>query len=596
MMKLPCCVAIVGIGLQAGTATASPAFDSVSNPPVGSPSLGPPLRTKLLQPPMKRTSLAFATRQPSRCRRSNSNLVANAPLASRGGPPSATRLFMLSSDQFERMSLLIAPLTASFWLTDALYDLATFTFGLLFMFAAASYFATTAATTTEEEEKEEPLPVAMAYANGGSVGSSDGDGVVTTTTTESSTSSQEDDLLTPETYADSRSAKRAVKDTILSKASEAFQSTDFAHEPHLSPELEDAEAAYEVALAASAAHELAESARKESHQSRAAMLERERELEWIEQHGEDGGEDDADVSMGTASKAEAFQRSLLAAQFTNNKATKQPQDSFRNTLLSAKTEVESFQRSLLAAQLANNKAKALLKNQMQESFQRSLLSARIANDANVKKETSSSSAEEELQKEEWLGSEVRAASMGGQECLPFDVASAAASSAAAHALAEVEEQEEEEEEEEAKVEDDVTAPAAVASVVAETAERMIVAEDIADLYQQIASDSKPQEKETAEQPMIHDDIQSYVQQKGIEQTKEKLSLKKNTANTSADSSSPSSKELAPPKSTNSDNESVIQKALRQGFVRRRRNGRRYIFAALAVEFVGDCCLPISGKV
>jgi len=37
----------------------------------------------------------------------------------------------------------------------------------------------------------------------------------------------------------------------------------------------------------SAAHELVEAAEKESRQSRAAALERQRELEWIEEH-EDG--------------------------------------------------------------------------------------------------------------------------------------------------------------------------------------------------------------------------------------------------------------------------------------------------------------------
>ncbi|KAL7544080.1 hypothetical protein ACHAXR_013511 [Thalassiosira sp. AJA248-18] len=99
------------------------------------------------------------------------------------------------------------------------------------------------------------------------------------------------DILTPETYANSRMAERQVEDTIFRTAFEAFDSTDFAHEPHLSPELEAAEAAYEVALLASAAHGLANAAEKENQQSKAAMLEREKELAWIEKHGDenDGG-------------------------------------------------------------------------------------------------------------------------------------------------------------------------------------------------------------------------------------------------------------------------------------------------------------------
>ena len=94
----------------------------------------------------------------------------------------------------------------------------------------------------------------------------------------------EDDVLTPETFADSKMARHEVRDTILHAASKAFDQTDFSHEPHLSPELEVAEVAFETALLADAAHELAGAFEKENRQSKAAMLEREKELEWIQDH------------------------------------------------------------------------------------------------------------------------------------------------------------------------------------------------------------------------------------------------------------------------------------------------------------------------
>ena len=50
-------------------------------------------------------------------------------------------------------------------------------------------------------------------------------------------------------------------------------------------------------------------------------------------------------------------------------------------------------------------------------------------------------AVELILKEEWMGSESRAASMGGPECVSFEVASAASSVATAHALEEVEAEE-----------------------------------------------------------------------------------------------------------------------------------------------------------
>ena len=65
-------------------------------------------------------------------------------------------------------------------------------------------------------------------------------------------------------------AKHQVKDTILSTA---FDSTDFTHKPHLSPELEVVETAYEVALL--------------SNDARSKETEREKELERIEKHDDE---------------------------------------------------------------------------------------------------------------------------------------------------------------------------------------------------------------------------------------------------------------------------------------------------------------------
>ena len=108
----------------------------------------------------------------------------------------------------------------------------------------------------------------------------------------------EEDILTPETYADSKMAIHEVRHTILHAASEAFDSTDFTHEPHLSPELEVAEVAFEAALLANAAHELVGASEKENRQSKAAVLEREKELELIEDHDDvNGGSFGIDQSL-----------------------------------------------------------------------------------------------------------------------------------------------------------------------------------------------------------------------------------------------------------------------------------------------------------
>jgi hypothetical protein len=236
-------------------------------------------------------------------------------------PTPKSKLFMLTPENRELISTLAS---LSFW-PDASYinEVVSWIIGLSFVFVGASLLASKPNADQQQQQLAFVTTGADAIAN--------------------ETNNNEDDvLLTPGTYADSNSAERLVTDTVVAKASEAFDSTDFENEPHLSPELEDVEAAFEVALLANAAHAMADAAEKENRQSKAAMLERERELEWIERHGEGGS--NVGMIMPSSSK-------------------------------------EKFQRSLLAAQLAN---KSTLRAKKQEAFQRSLLSSRIAYDIKSK--------------------------------------------------------------------------------------------------------------------------------------------------------------------------------------------------------------------
>jgi len=106
---------------------------------------------------------------------------------------------------------------------------------------------------------------------------------------------ENNELLTPETYADVDIAENQVEDTIINKASEAFKSTDFEHEPHLSPELSNCELDFDELIDNTAA----------------------------------------------STKADAFQRNLLEAQLANS-----------NKSAAATKNSEAFQRSLLSARIA----------------------------------------------------------------------------------------------------------------------------------------------------------------------------------------------------------------------------------------------------
>ncbi|KAL9184455.1 hypothetical protein ACHAXT_002541 [Thalassiosira profunda] len=438
-------------------------------------------------------------------------------------------------------------------------------------------------------------------------------------------------ILTPGTYADSRSAKQQVKLKVSQTASDAFKSTDFANEPHLSPELEDREAAVEVALLANAAHELVEAAEKENRQSKAAMLERERELEWIEKGS-------GAVGSVTATQAEAFQRSLLAAQLANRKSkgiltpgtfadsiaaeqqvelkvSQTASKAFESTDFSLEPhlspELEDREAAVEAALLANaahelveaaekesrqskaamlererelqwieNEADTAIQQsnaEKRESFQRSLLSARIANDARVKE-----LAVEKQMKEEWMGSEARAASMGGQECVSFDVASAAAFEAAEHALEEV------------KKEEHDTPPVAAASMLAETAERMILGEDLAmydhspelTVKEVAARDAEERYWEQVEKVSSNADqwrkeyveeIKSYVQPTSSAPAPQMPSPNDDLVD-SVSETTPKDTE----KATATPGKRIIKRVQKGGLMQRVRERRRFIVAALAV--------------
>ena len=151
-------------------------------------------------------------------------------------------------------------------------------------------------------------------------------------------------LLTPGTYATSVSAERRVEEAIASSASDAYVTTDFDDEPHLCPELEDAEAAAESRLDAEAAHMLAEAAEKESRQVRAAAEEREREMEWMENHrGSDDARGEEEEGEGGGEGSSSLTSTLYAAQLAGESRAR----------VRAR---EAFHRSMLSARIANDDA------------------------------------------------------------------------------------------------------------------------------------------------------------------------------------------------------------------------------------------------
>lgn len=178
---------------------------------------------------------------------------------------------------------------------------------------------------------------------------------------------------------------------------------------------------------------------------------------------------------------------------------------YDNTIEEEVPSKESFQRSLLAQQFAYNTKKSasvvpeevLEASKKQEAFQRSLLAARLNSDTADK---SLLAAEDEfLQKDSqmnWMESEVRAASLGGKESLPFHDSAAMATRSA-----------------------DLAASTATDQVAA--AKRKIgVTPMVADL--EVA---KKAGRRSAKQQPADIEIQSYVTKKGVELTKERMRQK-----------------------------------------------------------------------
>jgi len=113
------------------------------------------------------------------------------------------------------------------------------------------------------------------------------------------------ELLTPQTFADSASVDSQVEEVIGTKASEAFESTDFTNEPELSPELDGCSLDFDELI----------------------------------------------DNTAVPTKADAFQRKLLEERLANNRS--------KNV---KKSEEEAFQRSLLSARIANDTKVKLLSN------------------------------------------------------------------------------------------------------------------------------------------------------------------------------------------------------------------------------------------
>ncbi|KAL3803842.1 hypothetical protein HJC23_004004 [Cyclotella cryptica] len=371
----------------------------------------------------------------------------------------------------------------------------------------------------------------------------------------------ESSLLTPQTYAASEVAEQKVEETITDKASIAFAATNFDQEPQLCPELENVEAAYESAMIANAAHALADAAEKESKQSMAAMLEREKEMEWIEKHED--------------SNAPYFL-------------------SPRVSITDKKVQAERNQRALLQARLIMEKkakdAAARAKALRDEMNQRALLEARL-----MLEKKSKEAAYAIEQRSDWMESEALAASMGAHE-FTVGLASVAAASATVHASGTKECEGEK-----------TPANQNPAAKLAATAERMIMGDDIAfdialiedaeehsvdaerNTQHEENNGKGPAQKETLSglnqwrQDYIQE-IRSYVQKKGIEQTKSKLSRKVGATgqgdHTSVDANNTDNASVSIASLHSGNN--AVKRALEHGLIRRMRQRRRLIFAALVV--------------
>lgn len=190
-------------------------------------------------------------------------------------------------------------------------------------------------------------------------------------------------------------------------------------------------------------------------------------------------------SLPTPSPSDSFQRSLLAQQFAYNTKKSAPVSSEETQDVSKKQE--AFQRSLLAARLSPNDTTAT---------EKSLLEAE----------------EEFLQKDSqmnWMESEVRAASLGAKESLPFHDSAAMATRSADLADAENTAA--------------TTTPTAFTSATDQVAaaKKKIGITPLAGCDLELAKTSG---RRPSKQP-VDIEIQSYVTKRGVEITKERMRQK-----------------------------------------------------------------------
>lgn len=258
-----------------------------------------------------------------------------------------------------------------------------------------------------------------------------------------------------------------------------------------------------------------------------------------------------------------------------------------------KSSSELFQRSLLAQQIAyNTKGKEIMASKSdekqasknQETFQRSLLAARISNDL---AEKSQRQAEEDFIEKNsqinWMESEVRAASLGGHEILPFhDVAEMGTTRA--------------------DIADADDNDAATTNI---KAAKDVVATDKAATTDYVVSTSQVTTTTEAKPARVIEQdsaLTSYVIKKGVEQTKERMRQKLGydvTSDEKSKTSEPRKKKAKGlvKKFSNEDGKknALLQKLLHSGLVQRLREPKFLILSALVIILCRSLALAWLGN-
>ena len=235
-----------------------------------------------------------------------------------------------------------------------------------------------------------------------------------------------------------------------------------------------------------------------------------------------------------------------------------------------------------------------------------------------------------------MGSEARAASMGGEEVVPFSFASAAASSAAAHVLEEIEHENDDVPAKDGGAGDDDTAPTVPDSLLADTAERIILTEeDSPESSLQIVTDAPSEQQkdnqlddEQANQDIDDDapvqssggffpddvssvhqwrkdymnEIQSYVQQKSAEQRGVDFTYGKSSDMSTVDGEIDS---INVEKNESSRNgvvarkpsvaEGIMKRTQKFGIMKQLRQRQKFLIVALAVVLCRRLFLAYFGK-